>query len=70
MGNPTNTIKMGNITEKVDLGKIDIEAMQSITLKVGQQFHHDDQMGVTIKGMTIKVEAQMMLNTKGLMSHA
>jgi type VI secretion system secreted protein VgrG len=33
--------------------------MQSIELKVGQSSIKIDQMGVTIKGMMIKVEAQI-----------
>ena len=52
-------IKMGNQTNKIDLGKIETEAMQSIELKVGQSSIKIDQMGVTIKGMMIKVEAQI-----------
>jgi len=67
MGNMSTAVKMGNIDTKADLGKITVEAMQSITLKVGQSSVVIDQMGVTIKGMMIKSEAQLMLQTKGLM---
>lgn len=67
MGNDKLQLKMGNRTIKLDLGKQSTEAMQSIELKVGQSSIKIDQTGVTIKGMMIKIEAQMMLQTKGLM---
>ena len=65
MGNDTLTIKMGNQTTKLDLGKSETEAMQSIELKVGQSSIKVDQMGVTIKGMMIKVEGQIMTAGEG-----
>jgi type VI secretion system secreted protein VgrG len=68
MGNDTLHLKMGNQTTKIDLGKSETEAMQSIELKVGQSSIKLDQMGVTIKGMMIKCEAQIMMETKGLMN--
>lgn len=68
MGNKSTEVSLGNITEKASLGKIDIEAMQSITLKVGGSKIVIDQMGVTIEGMTIKIDAKLMLETKGVMS--
>jgi type VI secretion system secreted protein VgrG len=64
MGNQSLAIKMGNQTNKLDLGKIETEAMQSIELKVGQSSIKIDQMGVTIKGMMIKVEAQIQCEVK------
>lgn len=66
MGNDTLSIKMGNQTTKLDLGKSETEAMQSIELKVGQSSVKLDQMGVTIKGMMIKIEGQIMVDIKGL----
>lgn len=69
MGNETNTVKIGNYSLKVDLGKITLEAMQSITLKVGENSIMIDQMGVKIKGMMIGVEAKLMLDAKGLMTN-
>ena len=68
MGNKSTTIKMGNMTTKLDLGKSEEEAMQSIELKVGQSSIKVDQMGVTIKGMMIKVEGQIQVQIKGLMT--
>ena len=40
------------------------EWMQSITLKVGQSSIVVDQMGVTIKGIMIKIEAMATLDAK------
>jgi type VI secretion system secreted protein VgrG len=68
MGNDTLTIKMGNQTTKLNLGKSATEAMQSIELKVGQSSIKVDQMGVTIKGMMIKIEGQVQTEVKGLMT--
>jgi type VI secretion system secreted protein VgrG len=66
MGNESHAIKMGNLTVKCDLGQVTIEAMQSITLKVGQSSVVIDQMGVTVKGMLVTSEAQMVNKTQGL----
>ena len=68
MGNKSTTIKMGNMTTKLNLGKSEEEAMQSIELKVGQSSIKVDQMGVTIKGMMIKVEGQVQVQIKGMMT--
>ncbi len=68
MGNDTLTISMGNQTTKLNLGASSTEAMQSITLKVGQNSIVIDQTGVTIKGLMIKVEGQIMTDVKGLMT--
>lgn len=68
MGNNTVAIKMGNMSTKLDLGKEEREAMQSIELKVGQSSVKLDQMGVTIKGMMIKIEGQITVDVKGLMT--
>ena len=68
MGNQSTKIKMGNQTNKLDLGKIETEAMQSIELKVGQSSIKIDQMGVTIKGMMISVQAQIQCEVKAVMT--
>ncbi|MCL6503579.1 MAG: type VI secretion system tip protein VgrG [Pirellulales bacterium] len=68
MGNDDLKIKMGNQTIKLDLGMSSTEAMQSIELKVGQSSIKVDQMGVTIKGMMVKIEGQMMTEVKGVMT--
>jgi type VI secretion system secreted protein VgrG len=67
-GNHQVQVKLGNRTIKVDLGKITEEAMQGIELKVGQNSVKIDQMGITIKGMMVKVEGQTMTEVKGLMT--
>jgi len=69
MGNDALTIKMGNQTTKLNLGKSETEAMQSIELKVGQSSIKLDQMGVTIKGMMVKVEGTIQTDIKGLMTN-
>lgn len=68
MGNDSLTIKMGNQTTKLDLGASTTEALQSIELKVGQSSIKLDQVGVTIKGMTVKVEGQILTEIKGTMT--
>lgn len=68
MGNQSNTVKMGNVDVKVNLGAVSVEAMQSITLKVGQSSVKIDQMGVTVRGMMITIEGQIQTQVKGLMT--
>lgn len=68
MGNQSNAIKMGDQATKLDLGKSETEAMQSIELKVGQSSVKLDQMGVTIKGMMIKIEGQIQVEVKSVMT--
>lgn len=68
MGNQSNSIKMGDQSTKLDLGKSETEAMQSIELKVGQSSVKLDQMGVTIKGMMIKIEGQIQVEVKSVMT--
>jgi type VI secretion system secreted protein VgrG len=68
MGDHTIKSNKGNIAIKTALGAVSIEAMQSITLKVGQSAITLDQAGVTIKGMTVKVEGQVMTSIKAPMT--
>jgi type VI secretion system secreted protein VgrG len=68
MGNDSLTIKMGNQTTKLNLGASSTEAMQSITLKVGQSKITLDQMGVTIEGMMISVKGQVQTQIQGTMT--
>jgi type VI secretion system secreted protein VgrG len=65
MGNQSTTLSMGNQTTKLNLGKIETEAMQSIELKVGQSSIKIDQVGVTIKGMMIKIDGQIITQVEG-----
>ncbi len=67
-GNQTTTVKQGDITIKASLGKITVEAMQSIELKVGSNSIKIDQSGVTVKGTMVKVEGAAMLEAKAPMT--
>ena len=68
MGNDSLEIEMGNRKTKVALGKSETEAMQSIELKVGKSSVKLDQMGVTIKGMMVKINGRTMVDIKGVMT--
>ncbi|MCU0934927.1 MAG: type VI secretion system tip protein VgrG [Gammaproteobacteria bacterium] len=68
MGNDSLRLKMGNRSVKLDLGKVSEEALQSIEFKVGQSSVKIDQMGVTVKGMMIKIEGTVMTEVKGMMT--
>lgn len=65
MGNQTTSISMGNQTTTLDLGKSSTTAMQAIELTVGGSSIKIDQMGVTIKGMMIQIEGDIMTQVKG-----
>ncbi len=67
MGNQSNQLDMGNQSTTCNLGAISMEAMQSITLTVGQSKITIDQMGVTIEGLMIKVNAQVQLQEQSMM---
>jgi type VI secretion system secreted protein VgrG len=67
-GNYDLQVSLGNITVKAGVGSISMEALQSITLKVGQNTLTIDQTGVTIKGMMTSVQAQTQAELKGLMT--
>lgn len=67
MGNVTDTIKMGNLKVKTALGKVTIEAMQAIELKVGSSKIKIDMSGVTIQGLMVKVQGTAMTQVKGPM---
>jgi type VI secretion system secreted protein VgrG len=65
-GNDTLEISMGNLSTKVDMGSVSTEAMQSITLKVGQNSVTIDQTGVTIQGLMVKINGQTQTQIQGL----
>lgn len=76
-GNSTTTISqgdhsldvsMGNIKINADLGSVSIEAMQAITLKVGQNTLKIDQSGVSIEGIMVKVTGQAMTKVSAPMT--
>ncbi len=66
-GNETHNIKMGNFSMTCDLGKISLEAMSSISLKVGSSSITIDQSGITLKGLLVTAEADTTLTMKGLL---
>jgi len=67
MGDHETKVKMGNYSIKCDLGKVTIEAMQEIELKVGQSVVKISQMGVEVKGMMNKIDGTVQTDVKGLM---
>jgi type VI secretion system secreted protein VgrG len=67
-GNYELSVTQGNITIKASAGKIAAEAMQGIELKVGQNSIKIDQSGVTIQGMTVKVNGQVSSEINGAMT--
>jgi type VI secretion system secreted protein VgrG len=60
-GNESITLNQGNQSTSVELGKIEIEAMQSIKLTVGQNSILIDQTGVTIDALMIKLQGQILV---------
>jgi type VI secretion system secreted protein VgrG len=54
----------GDISIKTALGAISIEAMKSLTLKVGQSSITLDQSGISIKGLKVQIEGQIMSSLK------
>jgi type VI secretion system secreted protein VgrG len=68
MGNLTTKVSMGDMTIKVDLGKISIEAMQEVSIKVGQSSIVLSQTGVTIKGLMVKTEGTVQAEMKSIMT--
>jgi type VI secretion system secreted protein VgrG len=67
-GNQSTQIKTGNHSLKIDMGSSTVEAMQSITLKVGQNSIVIDQTGVTVKGIMIKIEGTATVEAKSPMT--
>ncbi|SRR5579875_743170 len=61
-GNQTILLNMGNQSTKADLGSITMEALQSITLKVGENSIVINQMGITISGLNITVQGQILIS--------
>lgn len=68
MGNDALVVGMGNSTTDVKLGKHSTKAMQSIELKVGGNSLKIDQMGITMKGIMVKIEGNAMLDLKAPMT--
>lgn len=64
-GNQTTTIKMGNQKTDIKAGKGEVKAMQKYEIKVGGSKITIDPMSITLKAMTITIDASMNLKTKG-----
>jgi len=56
----------GDLIARAEAGRITLEAMQSITLKVGQSSITIDQTGITIRGLLVDVEGALQTRLKGL----
>lgn len=67
-GNCETTVQMGNISIKADLGKITIEAMQEIELKVGMSSIKISPTGITIKGVMVEAQGQAMTKVSAPMT--
>jgi type VI secretion system secreted protein VgrG len=65
-GNEAHAVGKGNFTLKCDLGKVTIEAMQEIELKVGENSIKIDQSGITMKSMQMNIDVKTALQAKAL----
>ncbi|VDC32775.1 type VI secretion system Vgr family protein [Pseudogemmobacter humi] len=68
-GDMSQLVQMGNFSLKTSLGKVEIEAMQEILLKVGANSIKIDQTGVTVNGTIVKIEGTAMLEAKAPVSN-
>jgi len=68
MGDLSVNVSLGNITIKAGAGKIAIEAMQELSLKVGPSSIVLKPTGVEIKGLNVKTEATVQAEMKGVMT--
>jgi type VI secretion system secreted protein VgrG len=67
-GSDSLEIEVGNQSINLDVGSSTTEAMQSITLKVGESCVVLDQTGVTIRGLKIQIEGQIKARVEALMT--
>jgi type VI secretion system secreted protein VgrG len=68
VGDHATKLTAGNHSVKLSAGASSVEAMQSITLKVGGNSLTIDNTGVTIKGMMVSIQGQVQLDLKGTMT--
>jgi type VI secretion system secreted protein VgrG len=66
VGNDTLTVSTGNHTVKVSAGASSTEAAQSITLKCGPSEIKLAPDGITIKGLTVKIQGETMASLKAV----
>lgn len=62
------TVKQGDRTINVDLGKETTEAMQKIELKVGGNKITIDQSGITLEGLQIKIDGKVKIEESAPMT--
>jgi type VI secretion system secreted protein VgrG len=67
-GNHSTTLDQGNQSTKVSIGSASHEAMEQISLKVGQSSIVLTQDGITIKALTISIEGTAELQAKAPMT--
>jgi type VI secretion system secreted protein VgrG len=67
-GDRAVTVSHGDDSLEILMGNQTTEAMQSITLKVGQSSIVLDPTGVTIKGMKIQIQGQIKAQVQALMT--
>jgi type VI secretion system secreted protein VgrG len=67
-GDHNTKLTQGNHSVKLSAGASSVDAMQSITLTVGQNSITIDNTGVTIKGMMVSIQGQMQVEMKGAMA--
>lgn len=67
-GNDATTVKSGNMTVNVSMGKISMEAMQEISLKVGASTITIKPAEISIKSPIIKITADGMAEMKSPMT--
>ena len=65
LGNHSITSTKGDISIRTRAGAVAVEAMTSLTLKVGQSSITLSQAGVSIKGISVKIEGQLLASIKG-----
>jgi len=67
-GDDTITIQRGDRSIEVSLGSSTLEAMQSITLKVGMSSIVIDQASITLSAMNINIQGQLAVNIQGMVT--
>lgn len=65
-GDSTTDVKQGNYTVKVDMGKVLIDAMQEIQLKVGSNTLKLSPTGLEVNAMTVKINSNTTWSAQGL----
>ncbi|MDT7949876.1 MAG: type VI secretion system tip protein TssI/VgrG [Acetobacteraceae bacterium] len=62
------TVDAGDLTVKVSSGAISMEALQSITLKVGSNTITISQSGIEVKGLQVSIEGSIKTDVKAPMT--